>query len=78
MYWLHLVVVEIKGVFLWVGRYHPVLELPPFDRLIKASKQSVLLQFGLLGEEVPALLRLLPLVKMLEEAGSWPDYHFNT
>ena len=78
MYWLHLVVVEIKGVLLWVGRYHPVLGFPPLDRLVEASKQPILLQFRLLGEKIPTLLRLLWLVKVPKEAGSWPDYHLNT
>ena len=38
VYWLY----PVEGIFLWVGRYHPVLGLPPFDRLIEASKQLVL------------------------------------
>ena len=70
MYWLHPVVVEIEGIFLRISRYHPVLGLPRFNGLIKASKQPILLQLGLFGEEVPALLRFLRLVEMLEETSS--------
>ena len=53
---LYPMVVEVEGVLLWVGSYHPVLELPPFYGLIQASEQPVLLQLGLLGEEVLAFL----------------------
>ena len=51
MYWLHPVVVEAEGIFLRISHYHLVFRLPPFNGLIKASKQPILLQLGLLGKK---------------------------